>query len=389
MRRGILLAGCMIVLGTTGAASQEPRMVDVEGRSVRVQTAGLENKHPDSPTVVFEAGFMYDGLSAWTSLIGHVAEFAPVIAYDRAGIGESEPDGEFPTPRHVAENLRALLQAMDVPPPYVLVGHSLGGPFIRTYAALFPDEVAGLVYVDPSDWMSPEESREYDRAMGISEEGRRRLNESVRETFPDLPNASVRAEAEMIYDPAGWPEFQNLTAMPNVPVSVLMAARFDPRPPDAAGRDCAPRDCHRRRIAYRRAWLARLADEVPHGTLTVVNYAGHFIQNDDPELVASAIRRVLEAEPPRVDIVLAPSVLEGFVGSYESESAGSFSVSLEHDQLFIQLGDRSRPLFAASESVLFIRGIDAELSVERDPNGDVARLVLMQNGQTISFERVR
>lgn len=392
MTRLSFLAASLVLCGNTGVASQEVRTVDVEGRSVRVQTAGLERSGFEAPAVVFEAGFMYDGLSAWTAVIGHVAEFAPVVAYDRAGIGGSEPDGEVPTPRHVAENLRVLLRAMDVPPPYVLVGHSLGGPFIRMYAALFPEEVAGLVYVDPSDWMSLEESRAYDRAMGISEEGRLRLNESVRETFPDLPNESVRAEAEMMYDPAraGWPEFQNLPAMPNVPVSVLMAARFDPRPRDAAGRDCAPRDCHSRRIAFRRAWLADLADEVPQGTLTVVNYAGHFIQNEDPELVASTIRRVLEAEPPRAAVDLAQSVLEGLAGTYDSESSGRLTVVLEHDQLFARVGNQSgTPMFPASESLLFFRAVDAEMSVERDSDGEVTGLVLVQDGRRIPFERVR
>lgn len=387
-----LLAASMLVVSTPGVAPQEVRMVEVDGRAVRVQTAGLESVERTSPTVVFEAGFMFDGLSAWGSVIGQVAEFAPVVAYDRAGIGGSEPDGEVPTPRHVAENLRALLRALSVSPPYVLVGHSLGGPFIRMYTALFPDEVAGLVYVDPSDWMSSRVTREYDRAMGISEEGRKRLNASVRATFSDLPNESVRAEAEMMYDPAraGWPEFQELPAMPNVPVSVLMAARFDPRPADAAERDCAPKECHARRIAFRRAWLADLADEVPHGTLTVVNYAGHFIQNDDPELVASSIRRVLEAEVPRAEVDLARSLLEAYVGTYEADSGARLAVTLEYGQLFSQLDNRSAfPMFAESENAFFFRVVDARISFVRDGAGDVVGLVLHQNGRETAFEKVR
>ncbi|NIS36583.1 MAG: hypothetical protein GWN07_37425, partial [Actinobacteria bacterium] len=96
-------------------------------------------------------------------------------------------------------------------------------------AALYPDEVAGLVYVDPTTTMSAQAMRAYDQAMGISEEGRRRLNAAAREGFADLPNASVRAEAELIFDrqEAGWPEFQQLPPMPDVPVSVLMTARYE------------------------------------------------------------------------------------------------------------------------------------------------------------------
>lgn len=392
MTRLSLLATSMLVVWTPGASSQEVRMVEVNGRTVRVQTAGLENMARTSPTVVFEAGFMFDGLSAWTSVIGPVAEFAPVVAYDRAGIGGSEPDGEVPTPRHVAENLRALLKALNASPPYVLVGHSLGGPFIRMYTALYPDEVAGLVYVDPADWMSLPVSREYDRAMGISEEGRRRLNASIRETFPDLPNESVRAEAEMMYDPqrAGWPEFQQLPPMPNVPVSVLMASRFDPRPADAAERDCAPRECHVRRIAFRRAWLADLANEVPRGTLIVVNYAGHFIQNDDPELVAWSIRRVVEAEAPGAEVSVARSLLQEYVGTYEAESEARLVVTLEHDQLFARYSDQNAiAIFAESETAFSFRAVDAQVAFERDEAGAVRRLVLHQNGRQTPFEKVR
>lgn len=205
-----------------------------------------------------------------------MAEFAPVVAYDRAGVGESEPDGVQPTPRHVAQNLHALLSALGAPPPYVLVAHSLGGIFVRMYVELYPEEVAGLVYIDTAPWMSAVELREYDRAMGISPAVRQAYNASARQGFDDLPNASIRAEAAMMYDEqdAGWPEFQHLHPMPGIPVTVLMTAKFDPDRPGPADRDCEPRECHERRIAYRRAWLANLADEVPHGTLIVVNGPG-------------------------------------------------------------------------------------------------------------------
>lgn len=296
-RRTALLLALAVAGALSEAAAQEVRTVDVEGRAVRVQTSAPEGAGGVAPTVVFEAGFMYDGLLAWTPIVDQVAAFAPVVAYDRAGVGKSEPDGVTPTPRHVAENLHALLGVLEVPTPYVLVGHSLGGVFIRMYAELYPEEVAGLVYIDPAPWMSADEMREYDRAMGISVEGRKEHNASVRQGFVDLPTPSIRAEAELIYDQqeAGWPEFQNLRPMPHVPVMVMMAAKFDPDRPGATDRDCAPRECHERRIAHRRAWLANLAGEVPDGTFIVVNNTGHFIQYEDPDLTVWAIRRVVEA----------------------------------------------------------------------------------------------
>src|SRR5256885_1550156 len=79
-----------------------------------------------------------------------VAEFTRACSYDRAGYGFSD-DGPRPrTSRACVEELRALLRAAKVPAPYVLVGHSFGSHNVRLYAAMHPDEVAGIVLVDPA-----------------------------------------------------------------------------------------------------------------------------------------------------------------------------------------------------------------------------------------------
>lgn len=387
-----VLVVCGVLASPAAATAQDVRFVTVGERQVRVRTAGLGASAASSPVVVLEAGFMYDGLSAWTALIDEMGDFAPVVAYDRAGVGESDPDGEVPTPGHVAENLRSLLNALDAPPPYLLVGHSLGGVFIRMFTALYPDEVAGLVYVDPSDWMRADVSSEYDRAMGISAEGRRRLNAATRATFRELPNASIRAEAEMMFDmsEAGWPDLQGLPSMPNVPVTVLMASRFEPQPSDAAGRDCEPRVCHDRRIAFRRSWLAALADEVPAGTLTVVNDSGHFIQNEDPALVVWAIRRTMEAEVPEVGVPLSDASLAGLVGEFENDAGTRVTIFLEHRQLFLRVGEqRGRPIAPRTESEFFLRGFDGAIRFDRTPAGDADRLLIEQGTSVVPYRRVR
>jgi Lysophospholipase len=102
-----------------------------------------------APTVVLEAG-LGDGLLTWARVQDSIAGFASVCAYDRAGYGWSDP-GPAPrtSAREIAE-LHALLGAAHLPPPYVLVGHSMGGLNVRLYAFRYPREVAGLVLVDPS-----------------------------------------------------------------------------------------------------------------------------------------------------------------------------------------------------------------------------------------------
>ena len=76
------------------------------------------------------------------------AKFSRVVSYDRAGLGWSGPDPAPKTAVLAARRLRSVLLHSRVPPPYVLVGHSMGGLFIRVFADLFPDEVAGMVLID-------------------------------------------------------------------------------------------------------------------------------------------------------------------------------------------------------------------------------------------------
>lgn len=121
------------------------RLLDVGGcRRLHLQSAGS-----GTPTVVLEAGL--GGMSsAWAWVQSETAEFTHVISYDRAGLGWSESDKTQKTAIQVAQQLRSLLQSANTSPPYVLVGHSMGGFFIRVFADLFPMEVAGLVLVDAS-----------------------------------------------------------------------------------------------------------------------------------------------------------------------------------------------------------------------------------------------
>jgi pimeloyl-ACP methyl ester carboxylesterase len=84
----------------------------------------------------------------WASVQPAVAEFARVCTFDRAGLGWSEIS---PNPRslsHYVQEQRTLLARAGVEPPYVLVGHSAGGLYVRVYAHQYPDEVAGMVLVD-------------------------------------------------------------------------------------------------------------------------------------------------------------------------------------------------------------------------------------------------
>ncbi len=137
----------MSVAETRASARPLPRgeMVDVGGRRLRVVRAG----HPSPrPTVVLEHG-AFGCASDWAVVQERLAaKGIASLAYDRAGLGHSEPG---PKPRDgnaIVSDLAALLRQLNEPGPIVLAGHSMGGLMVRLYALTHPDQVLGVVMVD-------------------------------------------------------------------------------------------------------------------------------------------------------------------------------------------------------------------------------------------------
>ena len=127
--------------------------VDDLGGRLHLHTQGRRHRDdsPDAPVVLLDAGT--PGFSAqWGWIQPAIAEFATVVAYDRPGLGWSDPRrGDSPSdPRDTADRLHAALQKLGLPGPYLVVGHSYGGLTSRVFAAAYPDEISGLVLVDPS-----------------------------------------------------------------------------------------------------------------------------------------------------------------------------------------------------------------------------------------------
>ena len=126
--RWVVVAAVTLIVSPRAYAQPNPalpgvRMIELDGRAVRVQAIGLQDRRPGEPVIVFEAGAS-NALEIWGGILPRVASMAPVVAYDRAGLGRSEWDGTNPTPRHVADRLRRVLQQIGAGPPYVLVGFS-------------------------------------------------------------------------------------------------------------------------------------------------------------------------------------------------------------------------------------------------------------------------
>ena len=121
------------------------QMVDVGGYRLHIHCTG-----EGSPTVVIESGWG-EMSASWAWVQPEVAKTTRVCTYDRAGMGWSESSPNPRTAREYAKELHTLLEKANVPGPYVLVGHSMGGFTVIVYARDYPTDVSGLVLVDTQD----------------------------------------------------------------------------------------------------------------------------------------------------------------------------------------------------------------------------------------------
>lgn len=260
----------------------EYTLVDVGGYRLAIHCIGEGN-----PTVVLETGLGAPS-EYWAPVQQEIAGLTRVCRFDRAGRGKSDPAPTTPsTCADMVADLRALLYSASIPPPYVLVGNSLGGMNARLYAYEHPEEVAGLVLVD-----------------GSHQDQFTRISEALPEPEPNSPDSH-----KGFYhfwagggwrDPASTPDnvdfvtsleqLRDIHSLGDLPMVVLASGTFlreAPTRPQAGPRlheiwQDLPRD------------LANLSS---NSVYRVVESSGHFIQRDRPEVVVDAIRRVLDSTP--------------------------------------------------------------------------------------------
>ena len=154
----LALAILLFCLGLAGylyekqAARHDFERLRPPGRRIQVGDHALYllamgDRRPGQPLVVLESGHG-DWSRAWGKVQPAIAEFARVVSYDRAGFGWSDSGPRPRTPLQIITELHELLEKAGERPPYLLVGHSMGGPFSRLFFSRYPQEVAGMVWVD-------------------------------------------------------------------------------------------------------------------------------------------------------------------------------------------------------------------------------------------------
>jgi pimeloyl-ACP methyl ester carboxylesterase len=279
--------------GSTSVIAQTPdstdRTVLVEGRPMHVRTIGVGTRKPGQPVVVFEAG---GGQTAdtWSPVFTKVAAFAPVFAYDRRGIGASAWDSVTPTPERISRNLRATLEAAGIAPPYVLVGHSLGGAYVRMYTGLFRDHVAGLVLIDPTSVTASWAQRKSRfLAGGGTEEEWKKLE--VMPPFPASAPPGAVAEAQVFaswqFEGDRWKKaFADLPPFGDLPYA-LMLSRRPPKKSSSGDGSATPTN-----VMLQASAMEEEVRQGPFNLLIVSTSSGHYVHRDEPALTIETIRRI-------------------------------------------------------------------------------------------------
>lgn len=251
--------------------------IDVGGHRLHYNCSG--RRRAGQPLVVMEAGNT-NSSQVWFKVQPRVAEFARVCVYDRAGRGGSEEAKGAPhAGEDIVRSLRTVLQKTGARPPYVLVGHSLGGVLARLYAARHPREVAGIVLVD-----STHEEQDARAEALIPEEVKAQFTPEERTIQSD-----ERLDFEKIFAQARADRWKA-----DVPLEVLTAGRIEAGEADPRIAPLLPKFEEIRQELQR-----ELVRRSPRGRQTVARQSGHFIHWDEPELVVEAIKRVVDAASAR------------------------------------------------------------------------------------------
>jgi pimeloyl-ACP methyl ester carboxylesterase len=266
--------------------------VDVGGRDIRYLCQGA-----GAVTVVFDQG---QGISVeedfsrripfgWPMVFMEVRAATRAFTYDRAGLGWSDKAPEPRTSRDVADDLHTVLHKLELPPPYILVGHSIGGFTVQQYASSHPDEVAGLVLIDSAH---PDQQARLAHLLPAPPVFPRRETLLLHCLRPNPPNplpggVDFETSAEQIRAAGG---------LGDKPVIVVSRGVAHMHAPLAQGLDAEAA------ATIERVWSELQADLLAISTNSsrvIADGPHHDIANRFPRLVIDAIFRMLECVSSR------------------------------------------------------------------------------------------
>jgi pimeloyl-ACP methyl ester carboxylesterase len=261
-RRALVAISTLLALVALPACGTrlDSTVAQIDGHAVELVETGAGDT-----TVVFESG-LGDDWTPWDAVASQVATKARVFAYSRPGYGHSARSEAPRNAATIVEELRTLLAARGVAPPYLLVGHSFGGTYMELFAKAHPEEVVGLVLV---------ETRHRDFGARCQQDGFDgcTIPDAALANLPPFQAAEFKAFARSSDEIRPWGAFGNY------PVRVLTATTHDGFSPKV---ETLWKSLH-----------AALAREAANGAQTVFARTGHYLQLERSEDVTQAILKLI------------------------------------------------------------------------------------------------
>jgi len=310
----ILFGAGYETIGRRNAARDFPppgKLVDIGGRKIQLDCRGT-----GSPTVVFESGLDMSGSLSWYGVQDSIARNTRACAYSRAGIMWSDPTPGAQSGKDVAYDLHAALERTGERTPYILVAHSLGGPYAMIYTKYFGGDVAGLVFVDAShpdqvarnrsvtSWTLADGMKQAKMASHLAKLGLIR-KVTAADTAPPRPLFVSRATdaytstslpamlKEVDAFGATLAEAGTFRSLGNRPLFVLTATRPMPDA-DRVSMKMSPAQA----AQYEANWVQLQNEEASWSTRSqhqLVPESGHYIQFEKPDVVIAAVRAVIDS----------------------------------------------------------------------------------------------
>ncbi|MCM3034276.1 alpha/beta fold hydrolase [Niallia sp. MER 6] len=233
--------------------------VQISGCKIYTKLVGENN---GKPTVIMDAGYG-DFSKAWDSVIRDISMLSNVLIYDRAGLGKSEKSSKPRTSIEMVKELKELLIEARIKPPYILVGHSFGGVNMRIFATEYQNEVSGLVLVDST----PEDYRE-------------RFLPTMSQEFQQAYNKQFVYEGNYNEFMESLKQLKDTKLKLNVPLIVLSAGK----------KTHYSKESQELWNEMQESILGISSES----ELVIAENSAHYIQNDEPEVVVSAIQKLID-----------------------------------------------------------------------------------------------
>ncbi|GAE25519.1 hypothetical protein JCM9140_1519 [Halalkalibacter wakoensis JCM 9140] len=235
-------------------------MIQVSDCKLYAQLLG-ENK--GKPTIVMDAGYG-DFSTVWDSVIIELSMLSNVFVYDRAGLGKSESSSRSRTSYEMVNELKELLTEAKIEAPYILVGHSFGGVNVRLFATEYPNDVCGILLIDST----PEEYRE--------------------KFLPTMPKEFQLAYNKQFVIEGTYDEFmeslkqlQDSKRKLHVPLIVLSAGKKAHYSKES-------------QLLWNKM-QKEISDLSTNSQFIIAKKSAHYIQDDEPEVVVSAVKSLIDS----------------------------------------------------------------------------------------------